>query len=116
MYNAQETAKKIKEMAKKRKISVAKMLEINNIGKGTITKMSNGADVFVQTIYKIAQTLSCSIDYLTGNEESITEEEQKIIDDYRSVDENGKKAIKQQIEYITNDERYKKYTDVPKEA
>ncbi len=116
MYNTQDVAKRIKEIAKKRNLPISKLLEMNNIGKGTITKMNNGADVFVQTIYKIAQTLECSLDYLVGNNKSITEEEQELLDDFRSVNKDGKEAILQQVEYISNDSRYKKFEDIPKEA
>ena len=118
MYIPQITASRIKKIAKEKKIPVSTILKETNVSKGTITKMANGADINVQTISKIAEYLKCSIDYLVGNTmyEEQTTEEIKLIEEFRSVTEDGKKAIMKQVMYISNDEQYKKYTDVPKEA
>lgn len=66
MYNPQKSANIIKLQAKKQKISVNQLLLNCNLGKSTITKMSNGTDILTQNFQKIAENLDCSVDYLLG--------------------------------------------------
>lgn len=117
MYNPQETANRIKETAKKRNISISKILQENNLGKGTITKMTNGADVFVQTIYKISNSLNCSVDFLLGRSEKEFEEpedEHRLLKAYRKLTDEAKKAVLQNVEVTAEIPQYQKYTDIPK--
>lgn len=66
MYNSQKIALKIKDMAKQRNISINQMLLNCELGKNTISKMSNGTDILTQNFAKIADYLDCSVDYLLG--------------------------------------------------
>lgn len=66
MYNEQEVAVRIKMEAKKKKISINKLLTNCNMGKNTIAKMANGTDILTQNFGKIAENLGCSADYLLG--------------------------------------------------
>lgn len=66
MYNEQEVAVRIKTEAKKKKISINKLLANCNMGKNTIAKMANGTDILTQNFGKIAENLDCSADYLLG--------------------------------------------------
>lgn len=66
MYNSQKTTERIKEQAKKHNISINRLLLNCELGKNTITKMSNGTDILTQNFEKIAENLDCSIDYLLG--------------------------------------------------
>ena len=70
MYNPQKSANIIKLQAKKQKISVNQLLLNCNLGKSTITKMSNGTDILTQNFQKIAENLDCSVDYLLGRTDS----------------------------------------------
>lgn len=83
-----------------------------------------------EKVIQLAQIYNVSIDYIAGltNDKQIystnnkkleyhtDEREIEIIDGFRKVNEDGKKAILQQVEYITNDNKYKKINTVPKEA
>lgn len=66
MYNSQEIAERIKLRAKQLNISVNELLVSCRLGKNTISKMSNGADILTQNFAKIADYLDCSVDYLLG--------------------------------------------------
>ena len=66
MYNSQETVNRIKFQAKKQNISINQLLSNCGLGKSTITKMSNGADILTHNFLKIANYLDCSVDYLLG--------------------------------------------------
>ena len=46
----------------------------------------------------------------------MTIDEHQLIEKYRSVTEEGKKAIMKQVDYISSDEQYKKFEDTAKEA
>lgn len=86
------------------------------ISQGLISDYKNGKKTpTAENLIKIADYLNCSIDYLLGRL-GTDEREIKIINGFRSVNENGKEAILQQVEYISNDNRYKKFEDIPKEA
>lgn len=66
MYDSQEITKRIKYIAKERKISVNQMLIDCELGKNTVAKMSNGTDILTKNFAKIADYLDCSVDYLLG--------------------------------------------------
>lgn len=86
---------------------------------GSISGWKKGASPNSDIVMKIAKRLNVSTDYLLFGEEKNNEystEEKNLILTYRSVTEEGKKLIIKQAIYIANDEQYKKYTDVPKEA
>jgi DNA-binding Xre family transcriptional regulator len=69
MYNSQIIAENIKDMAKKKKLTMGNLLSSCGLGVNTIYKMSKGTDILVQNFAKIADTLECSIDYLLGRTE-----------------------------------------------
>lgn len=97
-------------------VTAYKVAKSTGMSQGLMNEYKNGKRVpTTENLIKIADYLECSIDFLLGRK-GTDEREIKIINGFRSVNENGKAAIIQQVEYITNDEKYKKYTDVPKEA
>lgn len=61
-----ETAKRIKELARENGVSVTKMLSECHLGKNSVDKMSNGSDMLTLNFAKIADYLNCSVDYLLG--------------------------------------------------
>lgn len=65
MYISNDIAERIKEFAKKRQISMKKVLSDTGLGRNT---MSNLKTSFPQSdsIAKIADYLDCSVDYLLG--------------------------------------------------
>ena len=67
MQNSQYTADKIKELAKKKGISINKLLINCGLNKNAIyTMQSSGYFPRVEAIIKIADYLDCSVDYLLG--------------------------------------------------
>lgn len=99
-----------------RGITAYKVAKGTGISQGQMNEYKNGkTKPTIENLIKIADYLECSIDFLLGRL-GTDEREIKIINGFRSVNEDGKEAILQQVEYISNDKRYKKFEDVPKEA
>lgn len=127
MYIPQETAERIKIIAKQRKKSIATVLTEAGIGKNTITKMTSGSDIFVQSIYKIAERLECSVDFLLGRSQNVNahienidiediSEEQRLVIAFHKLTDEGKTRILDEAEMYANNPKFQKYTDIPKEA
>ena len=66
MYNQQELALKVKQTAKERKISLKTLLEKCDLNINYISDLSKGNQALVSNIYKIADYLDVSVDYLLG--------------------------------------------------
>ena len=66
MYNNQEIALKIKQIAKNRKVSIKQLLEDCNLNVNYISQFANGRDMTVGNLYLIANYLGVSVDYLLG--------------------------------------------------
>lgn len=107
MLSGPEIAEKIKERAKGKNISVADMLESCGINKNGLFIMQNrGSIPKADTLGKIADALSCSVDYLLGRTdvmevgriveqtEVLPDDEAVLLDRYRSCDEGGKEIIR----------------------
>lgn len=99
-----------------RNISAYKLSKETGISQGLISDYKNGVKKpTTENLVKIADFFKCSIDSLLGRD-GANEMEIQLINDFRSVTEDGKKAILKQVSYIVNDKQYQKYTDIPKEA
>lgn len=67
MYNAQETAEKIKAHAKSKNILIGDMLDECKLSKNALSSMlSRGSWLQANNLAKIADYLDCSVDYLLG--------------------------------------------------
>lgn len=66
MYNSQEISNRIKFMAKRQGKSISTVLADCELGKNTVSKISNGTDILTLNFAKIADYLDCSVDYLLG--------------------------------------------------
>lgn len=67
MYNAQETAEKIKNIAKMKNILIKDMLDECGLSKNALSSMlSRGSWLQANNLAKIADYLDCSVDYLLG--------------------------------------------------
>ena len=66
MYNSQEIANRIKTRAKMQGYSVNSVLAACELGKNTVSKISQGTDILTLNFAKIADYLDCSVDYLLG--------------------------------------------------
>lgn len=65
MYNSQKIADRIKELTKTRNISVKQLLEEVGLGFNTMSNMKSSMPK-ADNLAKIADYLSCSVDYLLG--------------------------------------------------
>lgn len=88
MYNNQEIALRIKQIAKEKKISIKQLLENCNLNVNYISQFSNGRDMTAGNLYSIAKCLDVSVDYLLGrtdepeyNSISISEQKQNNFDE-----------------------------------
>ena len=83
MKNSQEVAKRIKYIAKLKKITIGQMLLECDLNKNALSTMQSGGYLpRTESITKIADYLDCSVDYLLGrtdnpNSHKTTEIEQK---------------------------------------
>ncbi|NBH99500.1 XRE family transcriptional regulator [Anaerotruncus sp. 1XD22-93] len=67
MYNAQQTAEKIKFQAKSKNILIKNMLEDCGLNKNALSSMlSRGSWLQANNLARIADYLDCSVDYLLG--------------------------------------------------
>jgi len=65
MYNSADAARRIKDLAKKRGVSVRKLLECVGLGFNTMSNMKTSMPK-ADNLAKIADYLDCSVDYLLG--------------------------------------------------
>lgn len=86
---------------------------------GSIGGWKNGAFPNSDIVMKLAKRLNVSTDFLLFGEDSSKEynsEENNLILAYRSVTDEGKRLITKQVNYIANDDQYKKFEDAAKDA
>ncbi len=106
MYSSEILAEKIRLEAKKQKISQKDLLAKCELGVNTITKLSNGTDILVKNLVKIATELNCSIDYLIGREPSSLQKNTKLsstdlefFDKLHSLPEDSQDEIVHMVNY-----------------
>ena len=74
MYNPQETALRIKNIAKSQKISIRELQEKCELGKNAINQLADSQDgMKSKNICMIADYLNVSVDYLLGRTEETSE-------------------------------------------
>lgn len=104
------------EYIQSRGLTAYKIAKETGISKGLMNDYKNGTKTpATENLIKIADYLNCSIDLLLGRV-GADETEIQLINDFRSVTDDGKKAILKQVSYIVNDKQYQKYTDIAKDA
>lgn len=72
MYHSEKLAENIRAELKKKRISQKELLETCELGVNTIAKLSNGTDIMVKNLVKIADALNCSIDFLLDRETDLS--------------------------------------------
>lgn len=70
VYNSEDTAKRIKAMAKQQKISLKVMLPELGLGINLISQSVKGQSISGVNLARIADYLDCSVDYLLGRTEN----------------------------------------------
>lgn len=111
MYDSYMIASRIKETAKKKKISLKKMLTECQLGINTVSQLSKGTDMYSKNLARIADYLDCSVDYLLGRTNEITEardifdvlntQEKYLIQRFRETTEEGRFDIIASVVEIT---------------
>lgn len=72
MYVTQEIADSVKNIAKKRKISIKDLLAKCELNINTISDFSRGQQISLISFARIADELDCSVDYLLGRTDNPT--------------------------------------------
>lgn len=109
LYISSEIANRIKTLAKTQKIKLSEMLEVCELSKNTLSSMiSGGSTPKSENLAKIADYLGCSVDYLLGRTDvpqnapaSLSEEEAELLQQYRSLDEQGKSKVDEYLSDCT---------------
>ena len=127
LYNSPNVANAIRDMSKIRKIPLKDILTDCKLGSNTISHMLHGKSIAFDSLAKIADCLNCSVDYLLGRSDNPSshkqvcaiatdEREQELLDIFRQLNENGQENIRNFANYTFDDDRYKKFEDLPKQA
>ncbi len=99
MYNSQEIASKIKEVAKAKNITLGKMLTDCNLSKNALSSMQSGGFLpRTETLTKIADYLGCSVDYLLGRDQ---EQEKSLDEQLEGIDF----ALFGEVKELTEDQK-----------
>lgn len=113
MYNSQEISERIKKRAKTCGFSMKTMLSDLELGINLISQLSKGQNITAINLAKIADYLDCSVDYLLGRDETISDNyivsdkyEKMVIDQFRTLSDQGKEYILQTLAMAVN--QYKK--------
>ena len=99
MQNSQQTAERIKLLAKTNKIPISKLTLDCGLNKNALyTMQSKEFYPRVETIEKIADYLNCSIDYLLGRSDivenrGLSKDEQDMINRFRRLNPQGQEYI-----------------------
>ena len=118
MYTSDIIAERIRLLAKAKDISLRALFERTGLGKNFIaSSLSAGSFPKADNLARIADYLETSTDYLLGRTDdtaapmgaakpSLPPDEAKLLDDYRSLTEEGKKEVHKQIDLLMH--KYKK--------
>ena len=89
-----DLVERIESVRKQKGFSISKLEKESGLSNGQIGKWKTQKPSY-EKVASVANTLNVTIDWLiTGKDpESLTPEEKKLIDLYRSADERGKRAI-----------------------
>lgn len=102
MYTAQETATKIKEIAKSKNIAIKKMLQDCNLGVNYISQMAKGKQINIANLEIIAKYLQTDTDILLGIVSIDNECKTKLQNN--SLDEMSQELLKR-FQQLTFDEK-----------
>lgn len=97
-------------------ITAYRVAKETGISQGLMNQYKNGLKTpTTENLIKIADYLKCSIDFLLGRI-ATDEQEIKLINDFRQLTDEGKKAVIGFADYAVSSPQYQKYTNIPKEA
>lgn len=97
-------------------ITAYRVAKETGISQGLMNQYKNGLKTpTTENLIKIADYLKCSIDFLLGRL-GTDEQEIKLINDFRQLTDEGKKAVIGFADYAATNQQFQKYTNLPKEA
>lgn len=108
---------RIKELRKEKSLSQEKLAKKLGVSRSTVSMWEiEQSEPDIQALIKLSSVFDCSLDYLTGksnikkelseNRESITADEQKLLDYFRSLNEEGQYILISQAEALTLSGQY----------
>lgn len=117
-----QVGKNIKERRKRLHLSQARLSELSGISQSAISDIENPAATKrpnTYTIQKLAAALQCTVSDLMGDQltpqtamyDGLLPDEEKLIEDYRSLNRQGQEYIRQTMYMAIS--IYKKSTDIP---
>ena len=106
MYNSQDVAERIKELAQKRNVSVKQVLSDIGLGFNTMSNMKTSMPKS-DNLAKIADYLNCSVDYLVGR----TDNPEVTGSAYINGNNNGIQAVSHDNSKLTVNGNTKSSTD-----
>lgn len=111
MYNSSDTATTIKNLTKKRGMTIKDMLSSCGLGRNTLSNMLvRGSWIQANNLAKIADCLDCSVDYLLGRDsmpEMQTDKKDDIIKMYNQLSENAREKVHAYITGFLDSEKDK---------
>ncbi len=127
MYNAQTTKSRIMGLCEKQ--SAEQMLKALSLGVNAIRQINDTKGMASFSLAKIADYLDCSVDYLLGrtndpqshftssvNSTAFTADEKKLVDAYRSFNDEGKSEALKRLSEMLELNQYKKCTSISEDA
>lgn len=84
---------RLEKILKEKNLKGAELSRILNLSNSTYTQWRKGKIPNGETLKKIADILDVSTDWLLGREDALDPEETKLLNNYRSADERGKRRI-----------------------
>jgi len=112
---------KINSMKKKKSFTLEDISSLSGVPKGTLNKIFSGQtkDPQLGTIKAIVHCMGYALDDLDGNKKSsekakanpedLTDGEQKLLTNYRKLNDEGKEEVMEHLEYISTKPKYIKH-------
>ena len=110
LYNSNNIALKIKQLAKEKNIVIKKMLEDIGLGFNTMSNMKTSMPK-ADTLARIADYLECPVDYLLDR--NIKETTPKEIELYNNLDDLDQAEIRGEIKQMLKADKYKQNIHLP---
>lgn len=119
LYYAVEIARKIKDLAKEKEITIKDMLLEIKLNKNSINTLSNGSMIQCDSLAKIADYLDCSVDFLLGrtpqkkysiNSSTLNLNEQIILNTFRQLSLLDQHAAIKHLQFLLSESSNKQST------
>lgn len=102
---------RIKDLRLEKSLTQAKLAKLLGLNQTAIGKYERGElEPNIQTLIKLSRLFECSIDYLIGNTDDfgnvtventeLSENEQKLLEDYRSLPRQEKVQAEEYVHYL----------------